>query len=268
MISRISCLFFVLLFTSLSVFSKVNVLETYRGWKNCVEISNRDVKVIISPQSGGRVLYYSLYGKNILFEDSCFNGYMLEEFRKDIHWPDGARFDIGPETIPGKLRDEPFMGVWKCKVIDEYSVELIFESDNMLGLHLKRNFRLEESSAKLFINQISQNYTDEDISRHYWGRYFCKGGGRVILPLTGNESWGYMGNYKSDNRITRDKGQLCYDITDETVKIGCDSSAGWISYIYDSLKFSVIFNVIPKMDYTSTQGFTTIFYTNGQVCEI
>lgn len=268
MISRISCLFFVLLFTPLSAFSKVTILETYRGWKNCVEISNRDVNVIISPQSGGRVLYYSLYGKNILFEDSNFDGYMLEDFRKDRHWPDGARFDIGPETIPGKLRDEPFMGVWDCKVIDDYSVELIYASDNMLGLHLRRSFRLEEGSAKLFIKQISQNYTDKDISRQYWGRYFCKGGGRVVLPLMEDEYWGYMGNYKSDSKVIYDDGKLYYDVADETVKIGCNSSVGWISYIYDSLKFNVVFKVIPEMDYTSTQGFTTIFYTNGQVCEI
>lgn len=268
MAGRIICLFIVLFFTTISVFSKVTIIETFRGWNNCVEISNSDVRVIISPQSGGRVLHYSLYGKNILFEDSNFDGYMLDDFRKDRHWPDGARFDIGPETIPGKLRDEPFMGEWDCKVIDEYSVELIYASDNMLGLHLKRCFRLDESSAKLYINQVSKNYSDEDISRHFWGRYFCKGGGQVVLPLKGNESWGYMGNYKSDSKVTYDEGKLYYDVSDETVKIGCNSSAGWISYIYDSLKFNVTFKVIPEMDYTSTQGYTTIFYTNGQVCEI
>lgn len=105
-----------------SLSSKVVVLNEYRGWSNCIEISNAGTRVVISPQSGGRVLCYSVENENILFEDREFDGYLLENFRKDRHWPDGARFDIGPEAIPGKLRDEPFMGVWDYKIINEYTV--------------------------------------------------------------------------------------------------------------------------------------------------
>lgn len=243
-------------------------MGNYRGWNNCIEISNLDTRVIISPQSGGRVLHYSVEDRNIMFEDYEFDGYMLEDFRKDRHWPDGARFDIGPESIPGKLRDEPFMGIWDYKIINEYSVELSYYNDNMLGLHLKRCFSLDEDSSELFIKQISENYTDEDISCHFWGRYFCKGGGTVVLPLLGDDIWGYMGNCNSNDVVTFEKGKLCYDISDKTVKIGCNSSAGWISYIYNDLKFNVTFDISPEMDYSSTQGYTTIFYTNGNVCEI
>lgn len=268
MIDRFFICFSFLVTYSLNINSKVVVLDNYRGWNNCIEISNLDTKVIISPQSGGRVLLYSVEDRNIMFEDYEFDGYMLEDFRKGRHWPDGARFDIGPESIPGKLRDEPFMGIWDYRIINEYSVELSYYNDNTLGLHLKRCFRLEEESSELFIKQVSENHTDEEINRHFWGRYFCKGGGRVILPLLENESWGYMGNYNCNNVVTSGKGKLCYDVTDETVKIGCNSNAGWISYIYDSLKFNVTFNIISEMDYTSTQGYTTIFYTNGRVCEI
>ena len=267
MINRV-IIYCLLLTCSLRVSSAVVILNNYRGWNNCIEISNLNTKVVISPISGGRVLYYSVNNKNIIFEDKDFDGYMLEDFRKDRHWPDGARFDIGPESIPGKLRDEPFMGVWDCKIINEYSVELSYSNDNKLGLHLKRCFSLDDDSSELCIKQISENHTDEDLSRHFWGRYFCKGGGRVVLPLLENESWGYMGNYNSNNVVTSEKGKLYYDVSDETVKIGCNSSAGWISYVYKDLKFNVTFDVIQEMDYSSTQGYTTIFYTNGKVCEI
>lgn len=250
-----------------SLSSKVVVLNEYRGWSNCIEISNAGTRVVISPQSGGRVLCYSVENENILFEDREFDGYLLENFRKDRHWPDGARFDIGPEAIPGKLRDELFMGVWDYKIINEYTVELSFSKDNMLGLHLKRTFTLNAHSSELYIKQSARNYTEKCLNRHFWGRYFCKGGGRVVLPLSDNEVWGYMGNYQSDKVLTNN-GKLCYNVSDETLKLGCNSRSGWISYLYKDLKFEVTFKVMPQMDYSSTMGYTTIFYTNGKLCEI
>ncbi|MGK0448953.1 MAG: hypothetical protein ACJA2M_002755, partial [Polaribacter sp.] len=47
---------------------------TYKGWKNTIEISNLDIKVIIVPEIG-RIMYYGfLDGQNIFYENEQLQG--------------------------------------------------------------------------------------------------------------------------------------------------------------------------------------------------
>lgn len=259
----------ILLFVILPTFvsAKVTCLSDYRGWKDCYSIKNEKAEVILCPAAGGRILYYAVNGKNIIFEDPDFNGYLLDDFQKDRKWPDGGRFDIGPESIPGKQRDELFMGEWDYTILNDNTVELFFTKNNNLGLHIRRVFRLDEISSNLSIKQTAINYEDKKMQRHFWGRYFCKGGGKVSVPFVTHNVWGFMGKEKSD-KVEPVNDVLCYNISNETIKVGSSSTEGWISYELDGLKFTVDFKVYPTMNYSSTQGFTTIFYTNGKLCEI
>ena len=76
-----------------------------------------------------------------------------------------------------------------------------------------------------------------------------------------------MGKEKSD-KIELVNDVLWYNISNETIKVSSSSKEGWISYELDGLKFTVDFKVYPNMNYSATQGFTTIFYINGKLCEI
>jgi hypothetical protein len=68
---------------------------TQYGYNNCIELKNSDVRVVLEPNMGGRVLVYELNGKNVLYRDTLQNG-VIYEHGVEIRNPSGGRFDIGP----------------------------------------------------------------------------------------------------------------------------------------------------------------------------
>lgn len=68
------------LLMALPVAAKVNVKEIeYQGWKNSVEISNGDVRVVVVPAIG-RIMHYGFAdGDNILWSDPQFHGQVLPD---------------------------------------------------------------------------------------------------------------------------------------------------------------------------------------------
>ena len=86
---------------SIFCFSQVtiNTVEAF-GYKNCIELKNAKVKVILDPNVGGRILSYELNGKNILYEAPELNGKIWKKGNPKFE-VSGGRFDIGPEkTTP------------------------------------------------------------------------------------------------------------------------------------------------------------------------
>ncbi len=263
------CIYSLLLcfiFTTFS-FAAVNKLDNYRGWKDCYEIQNKHVKIVLCPAAGGRILYYAIDGQNIIYENPKFNGILLENMKQYRVWPDGGRFDIGPETLPGAVRDPLMMGAWTAHPIDDYTVELRYESDNSLGLHVARRFKLARRGSKLDIVQTMTNYTDHPVARHYWGRVFCKGGGVVSLPLDDSKGWGAMGGYSAEGAIVK-KGLLQVQLDDIVRKIGTDSHQGWIAYCVDNLEIKQKFKCFKGANYSDTDGYSTIFFNNEDLCEV
>ena len=59
---------------------------TQYGFNNCIELKNNEVRVVLEPNIGGRVLVYELNGKNVLYRDST---------------QDGAVFKTGPGSPAG-----------------------------------------------------------------------------------------------------------------------------------------------------------------------
>ena len=247
--------------------AEVMKLDEYRGWKGCYEISNRDSRVILCPSAGGRILYFAIDGKNIIFENEAFDGQLLADMRRSRIWPDGGRFDIGPEDLPARMRDEVMMGTWSATQIDEYTVEMRFERENPLGVYVVRRIELLRRGAKLRITQTMTNYTDQPVARHYWGRVFCRGGGVVELPLDRGGRWGAMGGYSLDGAV--EKGRVLEVSLDDVVrKIGTDSQRGWLRYRVDGLQITQRFTRYDGANYSDTDNFTTIFYSNEDLCEL
>ena len=70
------------------------------GYNNCIELKNEVVRVVLDPNVGGRVLVYSINGKNILYVNHEMDGKIWEEGIQKFEVTAG-RFDIGPEkTTP------------------------------------------------------------------------------------------------------------------------------------------------------------------------
>ena len=264
----------IMIFTSGIVKSEVNIIE-YRGWKNCYQLKNNSCEVVICPEAGGRVLKYALNGKNAIYENPEFNGKLLADFQaKRSLWPDGGRFDIGAESISGKLHDQIYMGKWSVTLTAKLSVKITCPIPNEMGIEVTREFILSAKGTKLQVNQTMKNCTDSVIRRHFWNRIFCPAGGIVTMPV--DKKSVHKNGYRLmndttvaiNNRLTQSPGMLYFKTIQPTIKMGTDSKKAWISYLQNDLLITKCFDINKKGDYSDTDNNTTIFYTNGIVTEL
>ena len=80
----------------------------FHGFNDCIELTNGKARVILCPAVGGRVLEYSIGGKNALWLDPTRAG--------DRRDGSAGRFDIGPERILPK-REVLFRGPYRGDII-------------------------------------------------------------------------------------------------------------------------------------------------------
>ncbi len=253
--------------STLSLSAQVERLEEYRGWKDCYSLKNATTELIVCPEAGGRVLYYAIDGENIIYVDRSFDGYLKADMQRTRKWADGGRFDIGPEALPGKMREDIFLGEWSAQVVGKREVLLTFDKPNAMGLKVTRSFKLARKGSALNIVQTMTNISDENVSRHYWGRVFCKGGGLVEMPLDSDEGWGGMAIHGyGASKVVGDR--LMTQLDGTTIKVGSDSQEGWITYSVDGLKIHQTFKCYKGANYSDTENFTTVFYSNKDVCEV
>lgn len=217
---------------------------------------------------------YAIDGENCLYEDQTFNGKLLSDFRVNRAWPDGGRFDIGPNSIPGSQRDELFMGKWSAEKTGEYSVKIISPVPNKMGIEVSREYILNSHNTTLKVNQTMKNITDKTISRHFWNRTFCPAGGILTLPKDKNsvhpDDYQIMNDStnKAGNRLSSTNCTIDFKALASAIKMGTDSKKGWISYSQNGLLITIKFHIDKKENYIDSENNTTIFYTNGIVVEL
>ena len=162
-ISTYFILFLVLVFLSANVYAKyeqanANFID-YAGYSNCIKLENKNTRVVLGPDCGGRVLEYSWKNKNIIYLDPRHDGWMYHADKPKID-PSGGRFDIGPENIIPK-HPKLWLGKWRSEIIDSYSARLISHKDNSTGAQLIREFQLEKSSNILKDIYITSSLADK-----------------------------------------------------------------------------------------------------------
>lgn len=150
------------------------------GYSNCIEIKNSQVRVVIEPNMGGRVLVYERGGKNIMYIDTTHNGWTFAT--KGVVAPSAGRFDIGPEAITPK-RNVTWLGQWHYDIVDNQTVKITSEIDTINGIQIEREFSLEPYSSHLRCSQTVKNVSSSQKLINHWGRTFAKGGGIALVPL-------------------------------------------------------------------------------------
>ncbi len=252
------------------LFAKVEKIN-YRGWKNCYQISNSISKLIIVPESGGRLLAFTHKGKNILFEDSNQNGKSFKQWLDQHFDPDGGRLDYGPEKETDKLHHKTWMGVWKVKFIGQNSIIIYSENDCMLGLYSERQYTLHKSLAQISIFQSATNVSNKILTRHFWSRTLVHPGGEVVIKLNSKSrfknGWGQflfdpdrIEENRADSRLTIKNNFINFKSLGNTFKFGTDTDTGLIDYYYNGLKFQKRYLVGSLTNYTASNNMSVIFY--------
>lgn len=249
------------------------------GYSGCVMLENENVRVILEPNLGGRVVEYSWKGVTALHEDPSLDGYIHKPGDAPVE-PSGGRCDIGPEEI---IAPHPalWLGTWKAEITGKYSARMISVEDKNTGVQLIRDFRLDKNSSHLRFTQTIRNVSREIKHYFHWGRTFASGDGICIVPLTFESRFpkqyimygpGPVINYRPAEHPNVSVRDNFFIITGEPPQPqwGIDSYAGWLAYITRSgLLFVKKFPVYPDRPYGEIPAPTVVvWYNKDRMCEL
>lgn len=249
------------------------------GYSGCIELFNDHTSVVLEPNCGGRVLIYSLNGRNVLHVDPRQDGWVYSPDKRPID-PCGGRFDIGPETITPK-RYVLWIGRWDAEVTGPRSAKLTSQEDAGTGVRLRREFVLDEGSSHLRCTQTITNISDQTKRYCHWSRTFARGGGICLVPVNPQSRYpkgyllygpGSVMDYRpaEEPNIRVREGILEIIGPPSRAKFAVDSLAGWIAYLTRSDHLFVKrFPVFPDRPYGEMAGNSvSIWYMKDLVCEI
>ena len=260
----------------------LNAAETiqYHGYSHAIELKNKDVRVVLCPEVGGRVLEYSFRGNNVLH---------LSDQEK--HWKPGdkpqssaGRFDIGPEFIVPR-RQILWSGQWQAEVTGERSARLTSQPDPATGVQLIRDFKLHKESSLLECRQTIVNVSQHTREWCHWSRTFAVGKGICVIPLTDPgqsphsrfpqkyvmyEDSGVINAKPEDPNIRLKENALEIHPTPRKPKLGFDSYAGEIIYLApNDLMFVKRFKTFPDRVYNEAAGLTiSVWYPDREMVEL
>jgi hypothetical protein len=250
------------------------------GYTGCIQLENADVRIILDPNCGGRVLEYSYRGKSVIYMDPAQDGWMLGGAGRRSIDPSGGRCDIGPEGIVTRHNDL-WLGKWKAEITGARSARLTSVADTTSGFQLVRDFKLDKNSSLITFTQTIRNVSAAPKTTFHWGRTFVEGNGICIVPLT---QWsrfplkyvmygpGMLVNYRpraNPNVSVRD-AHFIVTGAPEQPQFGFDTSAGWLAYITRSnLLFVKRFTTFPDRMYGEVPASTVVIWYNlDQMCEL
>ena len=245
---------------------------SFYGFKDCIELKNKTARAVLCPASGGRVLEFSIYGRNALWLNP-------DEAGK----PNGAsagRFDIGPERILPR-RNALFRGPYKGEITGARSARLTSGKDPSSGFQIVREFSLAADRPHLICKQTVINISRETKQVCYWCRTFAQGQGICVVPVTGFSRMPkkhvmyddhLLINFAPKNgSITQREGFIIVDGPPEKPKLGFDSMSGWMAYLMrNDLMFVKRWQTFPNRVYGEMASLTlSIWYpAERPMCEL
>lgn len=252
----------------------------YYGYSKAVLLENETTRVVLCPQVGGRVLEYSLNGKNALYLSDAEKSWKPGDRAQSS----AGRFDIGPEYII-PARPQLWSGEWAVEINGPRTVTLTSVKDTATGVQLSRRFELASDSSNLSCTQSIRNTSSTVKEWCHWSRTFAVGKGICVIPLSDRAKHpvsrfptGYV-MYKgrglinvkpSDPAIRMVDNALQIFPTPSEPKLGFDSYAGEILYAApNDLLFVKRFETFPDRVYNEAAGLTiSVWYPDREMVEL
>ncbi len=250
----------------------------FHGYSKAIELKRGNARAVLCPQAGGRVLEFSVDGKDAMFLDE-----QEKNWQPDKPGPITAgRFDYGPEltVIP---HPKIWGGEWTGEITGAFSAKLTSPREDVAGMQLVREFSLVErnNSVRLSCQQTMINVSKEVREVCHWGRSFSPGGGICLIPL-GDRPSKFPSKYAMyedsaiinvrnfDEKIRERDGFLEILSPPRKPKLGFDSHAGWLGYLMpNNTLFVKRFTTYPDRIYNEAAGLTlSVWYPTGPRIEL
>jgi hypothetical protein len=255
------------------------VAMDYRGWPESlvVEATDVEVKLVVAPAVGGRIVEYSLDGQNILWSPPGIDGVTLATSPKGFATP-GHQVDIGPELrgIPRHLL--LWLGQYVGDAPRDDTVRVVSAPDAGVGVQLGKEITLEPETGALGIVQRMKNVTTTNVAYCLWDRTLCEGGGFAFFPLNKKSrfaaKWAllrkpegkgfYDGDQPEHANVRVLDGVLVAKCGGKASKLGADSDAEWIAYTRGRLLFVKYYPWFPKGSYTDGGNSVELYFDEGR----
>lgn len=249
----------------------------FHGYSKAIELTSGNVRAVLCPEVGGRVLEFSVNGKDAM---------LLDDHEKN--WQPGTppstsagRFDYGPE-LTVIAHPKIWSGEWSGEIMANRTVILTSPKDEEAGVQLSREFVLDVNEANvLHCKQTIHNISKDVREVCHWGRSFSPGGGICLIPL-GNHPSKFPSKYvmyeegaiinvrNTDDQIRERNGFLEILSPPRKPKLGFDSMAGWLGYLMpNDMLFVKTFKTHPDRVYNEAAGLTlSVWYPKGSRIEL
>jgi hypothetical protein len=243
-----------------------------------IEAPHAKILAVAVPQAAGRIVHFSLDGRNILYNP---------EKNGRPQAAGGYGLDLGPErSIPR----HPV--IWDQKhqwaKLGTNIVTLSSERDPVTGMRVSKQLSMDGATGALDIIQRMTNVSEKTQSWCFWDRTLCRAGGFAIIPLNAksrfpakwalgrrkvvdgkvdNLWWEYDGETPAHPNIKVLDGMLVSRSQGKEQKMGADSDAGWIAYIRGRLLFVKYYPYMPDGKYVDN-GLSVAHYFNDNIAEL
>jgi hypothetical protein len=250
----------------------------YFGYTGCIRLENESAAVVLCHQAGGRVLEYSLQGKNSMWLDPKQEGWVWQEGAPSVDLC-GGRLDIGPEMLVPR-RPALWLGAWRAEAIGPRAARLTSAEDPATGVQLVRDFKLDATGSRLICTQTIRNVSQKQVAWCHWSRTLAVGGGICVIPVTPHgrfpnqyvmyEDRSLINPRPVDPNIRMRDGFLEIIGPPKFRKLGMDSQAGWFAYAMpNDVLFVKRYRVYPEKLYGEVAGLTISIWYDGNIrCEL
>jgi len=243
------------------------------GYSRAIELRHDNVRAVLCPEVGGRVLEFSANGKDALYFEAGTDN-------PAKRGASAGRFDIGPELVTPP-HPKLWSGEWTAALSGEASARLTSVKDDATGVQLTRDFTLKPGDTPCLIcTQTITNISDGVREYCHWGRSFSPGGGICLVPLAGKsrfpskyamyEDSAIINVRNTDEKIRERDGFLEILAPPRKPKLGFDSYAGWLGYLMpNDMLFVKKFATHPDRVYNEAAGITlSVWYPEGPRIEL
>ena len=238
----------LLLIPAAAAWSQVSVKKIdYEGWKDCWEVRNPVVRLVVVPQIGGRIMEYSLRGENALWQNKDELGKVTGDDAGKVWrnyggykaWnaPESRWLQANPDctydSLPAQVAPLP----------DGHGLRVISTPIPHLGYQFTRDIILADTTSRVRLIEKMRNISDHEISWSIWDVTQVKVPCWIAFPLSNNSAFplgcniltpkgGQLKQMARHNNI----GVLKYD--NMTENWTTDAMAGWMAYIRGQLAYT------------------------------
>jgi len=264
---------------------KINKIA-YKGWKNAVEITNSEIKILVVPEIG-RIMHFGfLDGQNIFYENKQLEGIQLNtgEYFTENNIKQAPNFG-GNRVLPcseeyfdsltgSRHIPDPFINASAYKtILLKNGVLLISPLSELLGIQIERRITLSENGTDVSIKQklskknAAKNTILEKIPLTIWSLSKIKIPNVSYLPIDTNSIFkaGFLipkwpdskNNANINTAINRGILEL-KSSEDLPQKVGADSK-NWVAGYVDNSLFIEEFNFETQTLYPDGGTSVTLF---------